>query len=115
MQAMTPETLVQTQLDAYNAHDLQAFVACYSDDVKVYRPPAGEPVLSGKAAFADFYATQRFNRPQLRAEVLNRMVLGSKVVDHERVHGLGDAPFEASAVYETRGQLISAVWFFYAD
>jgi hypothetical protein len=111
---MTPEALIQAQLDAYNAHNLQAFIACYSDDIKVYRPPAAEPVLAGKAAFADFYATQRFNRPALHAEVLNRMVLGNKVVDHERIAGLADAPFEASAVYEIRGGLIAAVWFFYA-
>lgn len=111
---MIPEALVQAQLDAYNAHDLQAFMACYCDDIKVYRPPAAEPVLAGKAAFADFYATQRFNRPSLNAQVLNRMVLGNKVVDHERITGLGDAPLEASAVYEIRGGLITAVWFFYA-
>lgn len=111
---MTPESLVQAQLDAYNAHNLQAFTACYSDDIKVYRPPAAEPVLSGKAAFADFYATQRFNRPALHALVLNRMVLGNKVVDHERITGLGDAPLEASAVYEISGGLITTVWFFYA-
>lgn len=111
---MTPEALVQAQLDAYDAHDLQAFIACYSEDIKVYRPPAAEPVLAGKAAFADFYATQRFNRPALRAQVLNRMVLGNKVVDHERIAGLGDAPLEAAAVYEIKGGFISTVWFYYS-
>ena len=111
---MTPQALVQAQLDAYNAHDLQAFIACYSDDIKIYRPPATEPALAGKAAFADFYATQRFNRPALQAQVLNRMVLGNKVIDHERISGLGDAPLEAAAVYEITGGLISTVWFFYA-
>jgi hypothetical protein len=109
---MTPEALVQAQLDAYNARDLQAFIACYSEDVKVYRPPTAEPVLAGKAALADFYATQRFNLPCLHAVVLNRMVLGNKVIDHERVAGVGDAPFDAVAVYEVSGGLISAVWFF---
>jgi hypothetical protein len=111
---MTPEALVQAQLDAYNAHDLQAFVACYSDDIKIYRPPATEPALAGKAAFADFYATQRFNLPGLQAQVLNRMVLGNKVIDHERITGLGDAPLEAAAVYEVTGGMISTVWFYYA-
>lgn len=109
---MNPEALVQAQLDAYNAHDLQAFIACYSDGIKIYRPPAAEPVLSGKAAVADFYANKRFNLPALHAVVLNRMVLGNKVIDHERVAGVGDAPFEAAAVYEVSGGLISAVWFF---
>jgi hypothetical protein len=111
---MTPEALVQAQLDAYNAHDLQAFVACYSDDIKIYRPPVTEPALAGKAAFADFYATQRFNLPGLQAQVLNRMVLGNKVIDHERITGLGDAPLEAAAVYEVTGGMISTVWFYYA-
>ena len=40
---MNPEDPVQRQLDAYNAHDLEHFVAEYHDDVKVYRPPASEP------------------------------------------------------------------------
>ena len=111
---MTPEALVQAQLDAYNAHDLQAFVACYSDDILVYRPPVAQPALAGKAAFADFYATQRFNLPGLHAQVLNRMVLGNKVIDHERISGLGDAPLEAAAVYEITCGLISTVWFYYA-
>lgn len=111
---MTPESLVQTQLDAYNAHDLKAFTACYSDGILVYRPPMAEPALAGKAAFADFYATQRFNLPALHAQVLDRMVLGNKVIDHERITGLGDAPLEAAAVYEFTDGLISTVWFFYA-
>lgn len=111
---MTPEALVQAQLDAYNAHDLQAFIACYSDDILVYRPPAAGPALAGKAAFADFYATQRFSLPALHAQVLNRMVLGNKVIDHERITGLGDAPLEAAAVYEITGGLIGTVWFYYA-
>ncbi len=112
---MTPEALAQAQLDAYNAHDLRAFVACYSDDIKVYRLPDLQPVLVGKAAFADFYATQRFNRPALHAQVINRMVLGNKVIDHERIEGVRDAVYEAAAVYEVANGLIHTVWFHNAD
>ena len=28
-----PEAVVQTQVDAYNAHDLERFVQCYADDI----------------------------------------------------------------------------------
>ena len=35
----------------------------------------------------------------LRAELLNRMTLGDKVIDHERIHGLGEHPTEVVAVY----------------
>ena len=32
----TPEELVQQQLNAYNGHDLEAFLAVFAEDVKVY-------------------------------------------------------------------------------
>lgn len=112
---MNPADPVQRQLDAYNARDLQAFVACYSPDVQVYRPPAAEAAMTGRAALADFYAQQRFNLPALHAELLGRLVLGNKVVDHERVSGVREQPFEAAVVYEVDGAHIRRVWFFNAE
>ena len=111
---MNPEALVQRQLDAYNARDLEGFVACYSERIQVFRPPLPEPALVGKAAFADFYATQRFNRPGLHAQLVNRMVLGRRVIDHERITGVGDQPLEVAVVYEVADGLIQAVWAFAA-
>ena len=112
---MNAVDVVQRQLEAYNARDLQRFVATYSDAVQVFRPPAREPVITGKAALADFYATQRFNLPALRADLVNRIVMGDKVIDHERIFGVREEPFEASAVYEVSGDLIQAVWFFQGE
>lgn len=103
---------VQRQLDAYNARDLEPFVAEYSDDVVVFRPPASEPVIAGKSAFAEHYAKNRFNLPELHATVLNRIVSGSIVVDHEQVTGLPGGPREAVAVYQVKDGRIAAVWFF---
>ena len=80
----------------------------------VYRPPAAEPVIAGKLALAEHYGSKRFNLPALHAELCARMVLGDKVVDHERVHGVRPAPFEAAAVYQVIDGLIAAVWFFEA-
>jgi hypothetical protein len=112
---MTPEQLAQAQLDAYNARTLDAFLACYSDDVAIYRPPAAEPVMRGKAAMGAHYAANRFSLPGLHAELLGRLVVGNKVVDHERVHGVRAAPFEVIATYEVRGGLIAACYFFDAE
>lgn len=106
---MTSLQLAQQQFEAYNAHDLAAFVACYSDSVQVFRPPAPQPTLVGKAAFAEFYATQRFNRPALRAELVNRMVLGTTVIDHERIHGISELPLEMAVVYLVQHGLIQTV------
>lgn len=110
--SMNPELVVQRQLDAYNARDLARFVACYADDVQLFRPPAPEAVMVGKAALAAHYATHRFNLPQLHAQLVNRMVFGNKVVDHERIRGVRDEPYEAAVVFEVKDTLISKVWFF---
>jgi hypothetical protein len=109
---MNPADPVQRQLDAYNARDLQRFVAEYSDDVQVFVPPATEPVLSGKAAFSAHYASKRFDLPDLHATVVARMVSGNTVVDHEHVVGLGDSMVEAIAVYRVDGDRITTVWFY---
>jgi hypothetical protein len=109
---MNPEEPVQRQLDAYNAHDLARFVAEYSDDVQVFVPPAAEPLLSGKKAFAEHYRKNRFTLPDLHAEVVQRIVAGNTVVDHEKVTGLPGGDVEAVAVYRVSDGLISAVWFY---
>lgn len=106
---MTALQLAEAQFEAYNARDLEAFIACYSDSVQVFRPPAPQPTLVGKAAFAEFYATQRFNRPALRAELINRMTFGNTVIDHERIHGIGDQPLEMAVVYLVQHGLIQTV------
>ena len=105
---------VQRQLEAYNARDLARFVAEYSDDVRVFRPPAAEPVISGKTALSAHYAANRFNLPNLHAHLVSRTVLGNKVIDHERITGIGDGVMEVAAVYEVVGNRIRTVWFFTA-
>jgi hypothetical protein len=110
--AMQPADIVQRQLDAYNAHDLDAFCACFADDVRTWRMPETSPTLAGKAALRAFYAEQRFAIPTLRAELLARIALGDKVIDHERVHGLHPQPSEVAAIYRVADGLIAEVWFF---
>jgi len=107
-----PEDPVQRQLDAYNARDLTRFLAEYDDHVQVFRPPATEPALSGKAAFGKHYADNRFNLPHLHARLVNRMVAGNKVVDHEHITGLPSGDMSAIAVYEVIASRIRTVWFF---
>lgn len=110
---MSPaEAAVQRQLDAYNARDLERFIAEYTEDVRVFRPPSAEPVLSGKQAFAEHYARNRFNLPELHAELVNRMVSGPIVVDQERITGLPSGEMAAVAVYEVVDGRIRTVWFF---
>lgn len=112
---MNPETVVQRQLEAYNARDLERFLAEYSEDIRAYRPPAVEPAIVGKEAFGKFYATQRFNCAGLHAELVNRMVIGRNVIDHERISGVREQPFEVAVVYEVIDGRIRCTWSFAAE
>lgn len=106
-----PAAFAQRQLDAYNARDLDRFVREYTEDVQVWRLPGTEPVLVGRAALAAHYRQHRFHLPGLHAALVNRMVFGNKVIDHERVTGVQDTPMEVAAIYEVRPDGIARVWF----
>lgn len=104
--------VVDRQVEAYNARDLDRFAATYSDAIRIFRMPSTEPAISGKAQLAEVYR-KRFSAPSLHADILARIVLGNKVIDHERVRGIREIPIEAVAIYEVASDLIQTVWFFY--
>ena len=112
---MTAEEIVQRQFEAYNARDLERFLPLFAEDARLYRPPDPEPAVVGREALAEFYRTRRFNQPDLRAELIHRTTLGSTVMDHERIHGLGEEPVEMVMAYQVRDGLIQACYAFVAD
>lgn len=79
----SPEQVVQAQLDAYNARDLDALLAYYAVDACMYAYPA-TLVAQGHAAIRA-RMTQRFAEPDLHARLLRRVVLGGVVIDDEIV------------------------------
>ena len=109
---MNPEAVVERQILAYNSKDIVLFASQYADDVIEYRPPLVEPFLKGKAAFVEYYSSTRFVLPNLHADIVHRMTVGNKVVDHERIAGITDEVLEGIAVYEVIGETIKTVWFF---
>ena len=105
-----PEDLVQRQLNAYNARDLEAFLACFAPEVTV-RELDGRVKLKGLAALRKSYGKLFTDHPGLHAEVTKRMILGTRIVDEERVTGLGPAPLRAAAIYEVKQNRITGIWF----
>ena len=96
---LTLGDLVDAQLDAYNAQDLDAFCAFYADDA-VLGAYGGETHTVGLAAIRERHAKLFAEFPQNKAKRVNRMVLGAHVVDHEHVvRGPGVQPFEVVAIY----------------
>ena len=103
---MSPEMIVAEQFAAYNARDLDRFMACFAETITAVRLPDMVTTLNGKAAYAAFYARERFTHEGLRAELLGRLVIGNKVIDHELIHGLGPQPVETAVMFVVEDGLI---------
>jgi imidazolonepropionase-like amidohydrolase len=105
------EALVQRQLEAYNRWDADAFAATYSEDVELYELGLGkdEPFSSGRAKLREEYAGF-FAKAKPRVDVVQRIVSGPFVVDHER-GDFGGEKIEAAAIYMVEDGLIRKVWF----
>ncbi|MFW6300477.1 MAG: nuclear transport factor 2 family protein [Oceanicaulis sp.] len=111
-EALSPAVLAERQLAAYNARDLDAFAACFSEDVEVYDFP-GVLSLSGRDAFRARFI-DRFKSEGLEAIAVHRAVIGSRVIDHERVWLEGrenSAPIDLVVIYTVRDGLIARVDF----
>ena len=95
---------VQAQLDAFNAHDLDAFVATYADDA-VVTGVAPDPLV-GSAAIRAFYEP-RLQNPELSCVIDTSVLFGSRwVVAQERVINAGVAT-ETIATFDVVDGVIS--------
>jgi hypothetical protein len=110
----TPEqalAAVEARLAAYNAHDLEAFVATLGPDVVVYQFP-NQPVVAGVDTLRASYGRLFEHRPELRAEVRSRIVQGPFVIDQEVVHGIPGGPREHTVVYFVGASgVIERIWY----
>jgi hypothetical protein len=99
--------VVQAQLDAYNAKDLDALLATYAPDAE-QTTLQGELLAKGHDAMRIRFAA-RFAEPNLHAKLLARVVVGNVVTDSERItrnfpEGLGT--LEMLCIYEVDAGLI---------
>ena len=105
------EAVVQRQLDAFNARDMSALLAVYADDAEMYEHPA-KLVARGSAALRERF-TNRFQEPNLHATLLNRIVSGNTVIDHESVtRTFAEVPgrIELIMIYEVKDGRIAKAW-----
>jgi hypothetical protein len=103
----TPESIVQRQLEAYNARDLSAWLATYASDAEQFELH-GARLAAGHSQMRERMAL-RFTEPDLHAQLLSRVVMGSVVVDHERItrnFPEGKGTIEMLCVYEVADGLI---------
>lgn len=106
----SPEAVVQRQLDAYNARDIDALLATYAPDARQYEHP-GKLLATGADEMRERMAV-RFREPNLHARLLQRAVMGNIVIDHEEVTRTfpeGTGTVNMVAIYEVvDGRIASA-------
>lgn len=110
-QLLSPEAVVQRQLDAYNSRDIDALLAIYADNAQMFEHPA-TLLASGSAALRERFVA-RFEERNLQAMLLKRMVMGSFVVDHERVTRTfpeGAGTVELLMIYKVQDGRIKKAW-----
>lgn len=106
-----PAAVVQRQLDAYNAKDIDALLSIYADEAELYEFPA-TLLAKGSAALRERFAI-RFQEPNLRADLLHRIVAGDTVIDHERItrdFPEGPGTLELMMIYEVKAGRITRAW-----
>lgn len=74
--------LSNLQLAAYNKADIDAFCACYADDIRVLDAD-GNCTLEGLAAFRERYGAMFTKLQSIRAEIIGRMTMANHVIEHE--------------------------------
>jgi hypothetical protein len=107
-----PTQVVQAQVDAYNRHDLEAFVATYSPDVEVRMLPADSALVNGSAALRQAYEFLLHVPPEYAVAITQRIASGCFVIDNERVRVNGTQPAADAgvAIYQVEDHLIRRVW-----
>ena len=109
-----PDAVIQRQLEAYNAHDLEGWLATYASDARQFEYP-DTLLASGINAIRE-RAKARFAEPDLHASLRSRRVIGDVVIDHEdviRTFPEGRGKVEMVAIYQVKSGAIQTATFMF--
>ena len=84
---MDEAQVVQDQVDAYNARDLERFLSFYHPDV-VMEDATGNVMAQGQEALRGAYGPMFAQSPDLHVEIPRRIHVGTWVIDEEEASGL---------------------------
>jgi putative hydrolase of HD superfamily len=107
-----PLEVIQRQLYAYNAKDIDGLLATYAPDAEQYTLHS-ERLAKGHVEMRPRFLA-RFAEPDLNARLMSRTVMGNVVVDFELItrnfpEGVGT--LEMLCIYEVANGLIQKVSF----
>lgn len=103
---------VQEQVDAFNARDVERFIACYRPDA-VIEDGAGNRMMQGHEEMRAMYGPLFSQSPNLHVEIPSRIRVGSFVIDEEQTTGINMEGFpgemHSAVVYRLDGDKIAHV------
>ncbi len=110
-QEMTPEQVVQKQLETYNQKDINGFMSLIDDNVTFYDYSDGNITMSGASACKEFYSNLFEASPNLHSTILQRIIFGNKIIDYERISGRNGNKdiMELMLIYEVNKEKIIKV------
>jgi len=108
--AKSASDIVQSQVDAYNAYDLDRFCSLFCETVQIWDFP-DTLILEGKERLRKRYADRFANSPGLEARILDRRTFGAYVIDTEHLRSEAFPEHEAVVIYKVENDLICKVWF----
>ena len=97
---MSVETdVVDAQIEAYRARDIDRFLSYYADDVSVMTFD-GTVIADGKAAMRELYGKLFADSPDVHVDIASRITLGEFVIDEEHFSGfqVDDTPADRVAI-----------------
>lgn len=84
---MSPENIVQKQLEAYNERDIEAFMAVIDKDITFHDFATHKTTISGYDECKIYYDALFKASPNLKSTIVNRTIFENKIIDHERITG----------------------------
>ena len=100
--------VVDRQVEAYNAHDIDAFCDCYAEDAVIVSGGGGDTLMEGIDAIREQYARLFEQVPDLSVRIGGRIEVNDWVADRE-VASLDTGEQVAGAAYRIRGGRIDRV------
>jgi hypothetical protein len=111
----SPKTVVQANIDAYNTHDLDAYIATFTP-AATFGQLGGRILLDSRDAMQGFYKQFFDARPSVHCEIKQRSVIGPFVIDLQEISDgklstEGQPAMQAMVISEVREGRITKIWY----
>lgn len=110
-QKATAEAIVQANLDAYNKGDIDGFMSYFSSEIEMFNFADGTQTAKGLTSVRAIYEPYFKASPDLHSTIIQRVVIGNKVIDHESITGRygSDDVLKLVLIYEVEEGKITKV------